>query len=184
MNDHAQYVIDAKASQFTVHAFASGLVSVVAHSPKFAMREFVGEVRVIPETLGQASLRMRIKASSLDLMDEIDSKNRREIERIMFQEVLETPVFPEIRFESVQVTASKVSENRFSASVIGNLSMHGVTKSHSFLTQVVVSPDTLRGTGEFKVKQTEYGIALPSFPGGTLRDDLKLAFYVVAQRQG
>jgi polyisoprenoid-binding protein YceI len=184
MNNQAQYVIDATASQFTVQVFASGLVSILAHSPKFAMRDFGGEVRLIPETLGQAFLRMRIKASSLEIMDEMDGKNRREIARIMFQEVLETPVFPEIRFESVQVTAGKVGENRFSATVMGNLSMHGVTKSHSFTTQVVMGPDTLRGVGEFKLKQTDYGIALPSFPGGTLRDDVKLAFYIIAHKQG
>jgi polyisoprenoid-binding protein YceI len=182
MSDHAQYVIDAKASQFTVQAFASGLMSILAHSPKFAMRDFVGDVRFIPETLGQAFLRMKIKASSLEIMDEVNGKNRREIERIMFQEVLETPVFPEIGFESAQITASKISETQFSARVMGNLSMHGVTRNHSFSTQVVVTSDTLRGVGEFKLNQTDYGIALPSFPGGTLRDDLKLAFYVVAQR--
>jgi hypothetical protein len=38
------YVIDTKASQFTVQAFASGLISVVAHSPKIVVRDWQGEV--------------------------------------------------------------------------------------------------------------------------------------------
>jgi hypothetical protein len=38
-----RFALDAKVSQFTVHAFASGLASVVAHDPKFAIREFSGE---------------------------------------------------------------------------------------------------------------------------------------------
>ena len=34
------YQIDTKLSQLTVHAFASGLAAVVAHNPKFAIRDF------------------------------------------------------------------------------------------------------------------------------------------------
>ena len=125
---------------------------------------------------------MKIKASSLEIMDEVDAKHRRELERRMYDEVLETRIFPEIAFGSAQVTANKVSENRYSAAVSGKLTLHGVTKSHSFSTQVVVGAETIRGVGEFKVRQTAYGIKIPSFPGGTMRNDLTLAFYIVASR--
>jgi polyisoprenoid-binding protein YceI len=178
----ARYAIDANASQFTVHAFTSGLAAIVAHSPKFAIRDFSGDLGFVPDTLGEATVRLKIKTSSLEIMDEVDPKHRSELERRMFQEVLETRIFPEIVFKSSHVTANKVSESRYSASVTGNLSLHGVTKSHSFSAQVVVGPDTLRGVGEFKVRMTTYGIKIPSFPGGAMRDDLKLAFYIVASR--
>jgi polyisoprenoid-binding protein YceI len=178
----ARYGIDSKASQFTVHAFSSGLAAIVAHSPKFAIRDFSGEAGFNPDTFGEAFVRMKIKTSSLEIMDEVDAKHRRELERRMYDEVLETRIFPEIMFESAQVTANKVSENRYSASVNGKLTLHGVTKSHSFSTEVVVGADTIRGVGEFKVRQTAYGIEIPSFPGGTMRDDLTLAFYIVASR--
>ena len=46
----AHFAIDAKTSLFTVQAFASGWLSVVAHSPKFAVRDFVGEMEFVPET--------------------------------------------------------------------------------------------------------------------------------------
>jgi len=39
----AHFAMDAKASLFTVQAFASGMVAVVAHSPKVAIRDFTGE---------------------------------------------------------------------------------------------------------------------------------------------
>ena len=179
----AHFAIDTKASLFTVQAFASGIVAVVAHSPKFAVRNFVGEMEFGIETMENASLQLMINIGSLEIMDEVDSRTRREIERVLFQDVLEANLFPEISFESVQVSAKKVSENRYSASVTGNLNLHGVTKGHSFESQVVVGPDTLRAIGDFSLKQSHYGIVAPSFPGGTLRDGLKLAFYIVAQRQ-
>jgi polyisoprenoid-binding protein YceI len=183
MSSVVRYAFDAKASQFTVHALAAGVVSVVAHSPKFAIREFAGEASFMPGTMERALMRMRIKTSSLEIMDEVDSRTRREIERTLFQDVLEASVFPEISFESLQITTNKVSENRYRASVTGSLSLHGVTKTHSFESQVVVGPDTLRAIGDFTLKQSHYGISSPSFPGGTLRDGLKFAFYIVAQRQ-
>jgi len=43
--------IDPRASQFTVQAFASGLISAVAHSPKIAIREWSADVRFVPDTL-------------------------------------------------------------------------------------------------------------------------------------
>jgi polyisoprenoid-binding protein YceI len=178
----ALYSIDSSASQFTVHAFTSGLAAIVAHSPKFAIRDFAGEAGFVPETLAEAYLRLKIKASSLEIMDEVDAKHRSELERRMFEEVLQTRLFPDIAFESDKVIASKVSENRYSATIAGRLTLHGVTKHHSFTSQVVVGADTIRAVGEFKVRQTAYGIKIPSFPGGTMRDDLTLAFYIVASR--
>ena len=46
-----QYAIDPRASQFTVQAFASGLISAVAHSPKIAIRDWSGNVSFVPESL-------------------------------------------------------------------------------------------------------------------------------------
>ena len=163
MSSLVSYAFDAKASQFTVHALAAGVVSVVAHSPNFAIREFAGEASFTPGTMERASIRMRIKTSSLEIMDEVDSRTRREIERTLFQDVLEASVFPEILFESLQVSTHKVSENRYRASLTGSLSLHGVTKPHSFESQVVVGPDTLRAIGDFTLKQPTTESFLPHF---------------------
>ena len=50
---HVRYEMDAKVSQFTVHAFASGLAAVVAHGPKFAIRDFSGVAEFVPGTMGK-----------------------------------------------------------------------------------------------------------------------------------
>jgi hypothetical protein len=49
-----------------------------------------------------------------------------------------------------------------------------------------VGEDTLRGYGNFSVKQTEFGISIASVAGGTLKmkDELKIAFFIVAKKQG
>ncbi len=186
MSDYVRYSMDPAQSQFTVHAFASGLAAVVAHNPKFAIREFRGEAQFVPDTLRDASIRMRIKASSLELMDEVSEYDRGEIDRVMFNEVLEVPRFPEIVYASTQISATRLSENLYATTIAGKLALHGVTNELDFSAQVVIGEDTLRSYGSFSVKQSQYDIAIASIAGGTLkiRDELKIAFFIIAKKQG
>src|SRR5271155_5426809 len=72
-----RYTIDPKASQFTVQAFASGLISAVAHSPKIAIRGYTANVSFVPGTLADARLRVVIQSSTLQILDELrDNLNR------------------------------------------------------------------------------------------------------------
>ena len=186
MSDHVRYSLDAVQSQFTVHAFASGLAAVVAHNPKFAIRDFSGEAQFAPDTLRDASMRVRIKAESLELMDEVSEYDRGEIDRVMFNEVLGISRFPEIVYTSTQISAIRLSENLYATTIAGKLTLHGVTNELDFSGQVVIGEDTLRGYGSFPVKQSKYGIAIASIAGGTLkmRDELKIAFFIIAKKQG
>jgi polyisoprenoid-binding protein YceI len=124
-------------------------------------------------------MRVRIKAASLDLMDEVGEYDRGEIGRVMFNEVLEVSRFPEIGYTSTQISASRLSENLYATTIAGKLTLHGVTNELGFFAQVVIGEDTLRGYGSFLVKQTEYAIPIASIAGGTLKmkDELKVAFF-------
>jgi polyisoprenoid-binding protein YceI len=186
MSAQVRYLVDASLSQFTVHAFASGLAAVVAHNPKFAIRDFSGEAQFSPPGLQDAAMRTRIKASSLNLMDEVSEYDRSEIDRVMFQEVLETSRYQEIVYTSSHISTQALSENLYATTISGNLTLHGVTNRMDFAAQVVVGEDILRGYGNFVVKQSEYGITIASIAGGTLRmkDELKVAFFIVAKKQG
>lgn len=181
-----RFVFDPKASQLTVHAFASGLASVVAHNPKFAIQEFSGEAKFQSGTLAQAAVRMDIKVGSMALMDEVSEYDRREIQRVTFEEVLESESFPRIEFQSSQVIVTKVSENLYKAAITGDLTLHGVTNAQRFEAQVVAGEDSLRGYGNFAVKQTSFGIRIASIANGTLKmkDELKIAFFIIARKEG
>jgi polyisoprenoid-binding protein YceI len=179
------YVVDTRVSQFTVQAFASGLAAAIAHSPKIAIRDWSGEVRFTPGTLGDASINVRIKAASLEVLDEMRDSDRRELVRVMNHEVLETPRFPEVIFESATVRAERQKEDLYRLNVQGRLDLHGVVSDHAFVAQVALGVESARAYGEFKLQQTDYGIRIASVAGGTLRlqDELKFSFYVVARKQ-
>jgi hypothetical protein len=80
-NGLLHFEVDAKTSLFTVQAFAAGMVAVVAHSPKFAIRDIFGEIHYRPVTLDNGSLLMNIGVASLEILEEVSSVDRREIER-------------------------------------------------------------------------------------------------------
>lgn len=181
--DH--YAIDPDMSRFTVRAFATGMLAVMGHSPTLAVRDFTGQAEFAPGTLDAAALHIKIKAGSLNVTDNVSDKDRREIERTMNQDVLETARYPEIVFDSSKVSASKVGDGQFMVNLVGDLSLHGITNSEPLSAQVALIGDTLRAHGEFSLSQTTYGIKPISIAGGSLKlkDELKCSFDILARKQ-
>ena len=176
-----RYAIDTRISRFTVQAFATGVLSVFGHNPKIAIREFAGEAQFTPGNFEDATLRITVKAASLGVADDISDKDRREMERQMQEEVLESSQYPEIVYECSRVSAS---DGR--VDLHGGLTLHGITRSETIPARVALTGDTLRAFGEFTLRQTDYEIKLVSALGGALKvkDELKFAFDVVARKQG
>jgi len=181
----SQYLLDKGASRFTVRAFAGGMLSAMGHNPTIAVRDFTGEVNVDPADPGKGTLRMQIRADSLEVTDDIKSNDRKEMESMMKQQVLQTAQYPKITFEGTATSASRLSEGRFQVSLDGTLSLCGATGHAPVTTQVILLGDILRASGEFSILQTDYGIPLVSVAGGALKlkDELKFTFDIVARKQ-
>jgi len=179
-----RYVIDTRASQFTVQAFASGLIAAIAHSPKIAIRDWTGEIEVPSSTLTGASLNARVNAASLEVLDELRDSDRRELHRVMNQEVLETIEFPEVVYESTNIDAEKLRDDLYRVQVRGRLRLHGISNEHTFTAQVAFGVDSARSYGDFTLRQSAYNIRIASIAGGSLKlqDELKFSFYVVARK--
>jgi polyisoprenoid-binding protein YceI len=179
------YEVDARLSRFQVRAYASGMLSAFGHNPVIAIRDFTGEVRFQPDSLEEASLRLKFAAASLTVTNDISEKDRREIEHAMQEQVIESQRYPEIVFESSAVTASLTGPAQYRVKIDGNLTLRGVTRSQQIPAFVKVTADTFRANGEFTIKQTDYGIKPVSVAGGTLKlkDELKFTFDIVANRK-
>ena len=180
-----RYVVDTRVSQFTVQAFASGLISAVAHSPKIAIRDWTGTVQMASPALDNASLQVRVKAGSMEVLDELRDADKRELHRVMYQEVLETGKFPEVVYESTEIKAEKLKQDHYRVLVHGKLHLHGVTNEQGVVAQVALGVDSARAHGSFTLLQSDYDIRIASIAGGTLKlqDELKFTFYVVARKQ-
>ena len=114
------------------------------------------------------------------VQNEISDKDRREMQRVMREEVLEADKYPEIVFESTAVATNAGGR----IEIEGNLTLHGVTRRERLAAQVAVTGDLLRAFGDFTIRQTDYRIKLASVAGGALKlkDELKFNFDFVARR--
>jgi polyisoprenoid-binding protein YceI len=180
-----RYLIDAKKSTFTVRAFATGMLSAFAHNPAITIPDFEGEVSLNPEAVEQSSLRMVIHAASLTVTDDISEKDRKEINRKMHEEVLETDSFLDIEYECSLVSGSKITEGQYMVALNGQLTLHGVTRSQPVSARVGLNSDVLRATGDFPIRLSDYEIRPITAAGGTikLKDELRLSFDISARKQ-
>ncbi len=179
-----RYRIDAGQSQFNVHVVADGLLSMFGHNPAIAICGFGGDVRFNAGTFGAASLLMLVQAASLVVRDKVSDKDRREIERMMRDDVLETTRYPEVMYASANVSARATSEALYDLGINADLTLHGVTRRCPVNAQVSLNGETLRARGEFSLRQSDYNIKPISIAGGTLkvRDELKFSFDIVATK--
>lgn len=178
------YRIDSRASLFTVRAFADGLISAAAHNPEFSIRDFTGDVYFDAGSPDQSALTMRIKSGFFELMNDVTAHDRQAIQRVMNDEVLEVQRYPEISFLSSGVTVRQLCESMFHAEIMGHLTLHGATLSMGIAAQLVMGDDTLRSTGSFTIRQSDFGLKIASVAGGTLKvqDELRFCFYILARR--
>jgi len=168
------YVIETKASTLTVKAFAGGPLSALGHNPTIAAPDFEGEI-----------LRLVVRAPSLTVTDDLSEKDRQEINRRMQEEVLESDSFSDIVYECSQVSASKTGEGQYWVALNGELTLHGVKRGQAVSARISVNGNTLRATGEFAVRQSDYEIRPVSALGGAvkLKDELKVSFHIFARKQ-
>jgi len=178
------YTIDLPSSRFMVRAFAAGLFSGLGHNPVIGIRDFSGEVSFTPDNLAGSSIGMTINAGSLEVQNDVSEKDRSEITRTMNDQVLEAKRFPEIAFESRQVSGMQLGESLYVLKIEGDLFLHGVTHPQSISANVVPADDNLRAYGEFSIKQSDFKIRLVSVAAGALKvkDELKLAFDITAKK--
>jgi polyisoprenoid-binding protein YceI len=180
-----RYLLDDSQSRFTVQAFVSGALSALGHSPTFAIRNFTGEICFATEAIADARVHLKVQAGSLALTDSVSAKDRDEIESRMRQEVLELVAYPEIVFQSTEITPIKIADGWYRLAIAGKLSLHGVTNPHRLDSNLRVMEDEVRLSGDCALLQPAYRIKRVSAVGGmiTLKDELKFAFELVARKQ-
>lgn len=165
-----------------MRVFAGGMLSAVGHNPTFAIRRFEGDVHFNPEKPA-GSLALRIAADSIAVQSEMSDKDRKEIERVTKQEVLEVSKHPDIVYSCPETSVRKTGEGQFEVTLPGSLSLHGVTSRQLVSARISLMGTMLRAFGEFSLQQPDYDIKPVTVGGGMLRvkDELKGTFDIVAR---
>ena len=179
------FIVDPRASRFTVQAFASGILSAMGHNPRIGIRTFSGEVDFNPDAVEGRAFGLTVQSASLAVQDDISDKDRREIETLMKEDVLEVAKYPEIRYEAATIAVSRIDGSLYSATLNGNLHLHGVTHGQPITARITMFGDLLRTSGDFTLRQSDYQIKPVSVAGGALKlkDEVKFSFEIVARKR-
>jgi len=179
------YTIVPSESSFWVFVGKSGFFSALAHNHEIGVKSFSGRVVVPAAGAGAGSLEMEVDAPSLEVLDkEPSEEDKKKIFNSMHNEVLESAKYQKITFKSVSVSDVKqTGSDAYSFVVNGDLSLHGVTKRIAVPVAATVTPQQLRATGKYTLKQTDYGIKPYSAAGGTIKvkDEVVVNFNIVAK---
>src|SRR5919205_1256902 len=123
------YNLDASQSKFMAHANRSGLLWFKGHSHHLAASDFNGQVQLTPDTITPASLRLVVKAASLhETGADFTEPQKQIINKELKEIVLHPDRYPEIVFQSTNVTVKSSGAGRYEVKIDGNLTLHGVTR--------------------------------------------------------
>jgi polyisoprenoid-binding protein YceI len=181
-----RYRFDPGHSKFTVQAFAGGLLSLFAHSPSFAVRDFAGVVDFEGDAVAGLRLELTVRSDALELVDNVKPADRAEIEGRMRGEVLETAKYPEIRYEAAAVASERVEPGRYRVRLAGPLALHGFTCEHRADAELLLFDDGVRLRGASPLRLSEYRIKPVTALAGAikLKDELKVSFDLAALPEG
>ncbi|HEU4836657.1 MAG TPA: YceI family protein [Pyrinomonadaceae bacterium] len=178
------YNLDASQSKFMAHANRSGLLWFKGHSHHLAASDFSGQVELTPDSITPASLRLVVKAASLhETGADFTEPQKQIINKELKDIVLHPDQFPDITFQSTNVTAKGLGGGRYDVKINGNLTLHGVTRPVTIPTIVTLNGSTLRAVGKFSIDRDDYKVKATSAFHGMVRvdDDIKFEFDIVGR---
>ena len=153
-----RFRIQPEASEITFRA-TSRLMNAEGHFGRFS-----GDVVADPDGPAGARINLTIDAASLDTGIEMRDKHLRS------SDFFDVDRFPTVVFQSLRVEAAGRR-----ATVVGRLTMHGVTREISVPIDVQITNTALVASGEFIVNRGEYGINYNSFVN-PIGNEVRVAF--------
>lgn len=179
------YNLDASQSKFMAHANRSGLLWFKGHSHHLAASDFSGEVEITPDTITPASLHLVVKAASLHETGADFTEPQKQIINKELKEIVLLPdQYPDITYQSTNVTSKGLGGGRYEVKINGNLTLHGVTRPVMIPATVTLNGSTLRAVGEFSIDRDDYKVKATSAFHGMVRvdDDIKFEFDILGRR--
>lgn len=173
-------------SRIEIKTGKAGLLKSVAHEHLVHAEQITGSIVFDKTVLAESMIALTVPSASLKLdATKVDPKDAREIEETMEgKKVLDVARYPTIQFESRELSGQETAPHQYALELVGDLSMHGVTRSITVPVTVHITGNTLIGSGATRIKQTDFGIKPYSAALGTIKvkDELQLVFSITAQQ--
>lgn len=167
------------ASRFEVKTGKAGLLGFAGHGHLVRARGSSGRIVHFPSSPADSRVEVIVPVDSLEVLTPPDTAEIRKVTEAMRGEILHPDQFPVIAFVSTTVTpAGAVGD---ALEVRGRLTIAGQTRDVAVTIELQIAGDTLRASGRFSVKQTEFGITpYRGGPAGTVRVADRVEFTLAA----
>ena len=153
-----RFRIQPEASEISFRA-TSRLMNAAGHFSRFS-----GEVMVDPAVLTSGRITLNIDAASLDTGIEMRDNHLRS------SDFFDVERFPTVAFQSMRIEAAGRR-----ATVVGRLTLHGVTREIAVPIDVQITNTALVASGEFIVNRGEYAINYNSLVN-PIGNEVRVAF--------
>jgi polyisoprenoid-binding protein YceI len=161
------------ATRLVVKTGKAGLFGFAGHSHIIQAHAVTGALVYRPGGHG-SSLELTLPTDRLEVLTPPDSEEIRKVTASMRDDVLEVQRYPTMTF-----AADSLDARSGRTSLQLRLTMHGVTRTVPVTAEVALATDSLRATGTFVVKQTDFGIKpFKGGPGGAVKvaDEVTFCF--------
>jgi polyisoprenoid-binding protein YceI len=176
--DSGVYHVDP-SSRLVVKTGKSGLFSFAGHTHVIRARGVIGELVFHPGK-PTSSLRLKVPTDKLQVLTPPDTAEIRKVTDAMRTEVLHVDKYPEMTFAADSLNARS---GKMEMQLV--VTMEGVTRKMPVTADVTIGSDSIRASGTFVAKQTDFGIKpFSGGPGGTVKvaDRVTFCFDLVAIR--
>jgi polyisoprenoid-binding protein YceI len=167
------------SSRLVVKTGKAGLFGFAGHTHVIRAREVSGQLVYHPGT-PTSYLRLEVPTESLEVLTPPDTAEIRQVTEAMRTEVLQVEKHPEMTFAADSLSA-KSGKMELQLAV----TMEGVTRKVPATADVAIGADSIRASGSFTARQTDFGIKPYSGgPAGTVKvaDRVTFCFDLLAVR--
>jgi len=162
---------------FRIHTGTAGLFGILAHDHLIEAQDVEGCAMIDASDLLRSSITLNFATAAIRVIDPKESASDRDkIQKTMESEVLRISEQPRVTFASTAIERMGGADQ---LRVRGNLTIRGKTQSVAVPLTLTRLPDGVyRAVGEYRFKQTSFGIQPIQLAAGTVKvkDELRTEF--------
>jgi polyisoprenoid-binding protein YceI len=163
--DATTYAFDGKDSKVSF----VGAKAIGKHDGSFGT--FTGSIKIPGTDIEKGSVSASIDTAS------VTSDDEKLTGHLKSPDFFDVEKFPKATFES-----SSVKKAGDAATITGNLTLHGVTKSITFPAKIAVAGDDVTVDAEFTINRKDFGIVYAGKADNLIRDDVALKLAIKAKK--
>ncbi len=177
------YLVDPAGSSVRIHVGKSGVFGFAGHTHEVEAPALTGEVTADPADLGASSVELTFEAGALKVLPQGEPPGDvpKVEEAMRGPKALDAARFPRVIFKSQKV-GGREAGGAYELEIVGDMTLHGVTKSLTLPVRVEVSGDTLTASGTAVLRHDWFGLQPISVAGVVkVKNELAITYRIAAR---